>query len=308
MAYIKNTYDNRNIADISREALEQIEEALRVGYHAVVVGACANILSMLDFWYLALLEHDWGWYPVVFWPFFEGEGHMSQDFGRNGYHFYTSAALGCGKDLDAWDTPPVMQGAMRAYRFNGEDEWLAALDQDNFSAEGGTFSLGAWVNMVDATASCILSKWDETDSAEKREWKLGLGTTGYPGFTIYDETNNAAIGREDQTALSENEWHFIVATCDGGADAANVGVWVDGVQTDDADIADDVGFVGDVNQTTKVRCGSFEDDGGDEADLFDGYMWGPFYTHKLLFGNDIWNLYQMGKALLDLDLIGGQPK
>lgn len=295
MPFYKTVYDNRAIADITREAVDNIDGALDVGYHAVCVANCAQ--------HMMIFEAE-----SAFWPFFEGKLDVAQDFGPNGYHLYTS--LGGAADLELWSTPPEDEGVMRIYVFDGIRDMLIALDQDFFTVEAqNTFSLGAWVYMHDSTSSCILSKWDETDlnGGEKREWKLALATTGYPGFTIYDETNNAAIGREDQTALPEDEWHYIVATYHGGTDAADIKVYVDGLQTDDANIVDDAGFASMVNQTTVVRCGSFVDDEGDEADLFDGKMWGPFFTLQELDAVEIWNLYQLGKAALDVDLIAGMP-
>jgi hypothetical protein len=294
MSYEKTRWGGGRWESVPGPGLNKIEDALAIGYHAVTVNACAQIMEILG---------D----VAAFWPFFENVRDMAQDFGPNGYHLYTS--IGAAEDLDAWDDPPEGQGIVRAYCFNGTDEYLMALDQDAFTVEAtDPFSLGAWVNFNVAADNAILSKWDETDSAEKREWLFCTDNTGYLTMIIYDETNNAAIGREYQTTLPTNIWQFVVATYDGGTDAANIDIYVNAVVVDDADSPDDAGFASMVNQTTPVRCGSYEDAAGDEEYLFDGRMWGPFFTLKELSADEIWNLYQIGKGVLDLDLIGGQPK
>jgi hypothetical protein len=293
MPYQKTVYDNRAIADITREAVDNIEGALDVGYHAVCVANCAQ--------HMMIFEAE-----SVFWPFFEGRLDVAQDFGPNGYHLYTS--LGAAQDLELWDVSPENIGVMRAYVFNGSDEYLIALDQDFFTVEAqNAFTLGAWVNFNESDDSCILSKWDATTDTEKREWMFTTDNTGYITMIIYDETNNAQIGREYQTTMPENAWHHLVARYDGGTDAANIDIFLDGVEVDDADAADDVGFASMVNQTTVVRCGSFETADGSEEYLFDGKMWGPFFTLQELNDVEIWNLYRLGKAALDLDLIAGMP-
>jgi len=293
MPYTKSTYSNRAIPDFARGAIDNIEGALHVGYHSVCVANCAQ--------HMMIFEAD-----SVLWPFFEGRLNVAQDFGPNGYHLYTS--LGAAQDLHLWDVTPEGIGVMRCYVFNGTDEYLIAADQDFFTVEAqNTFTVGAWVNFKESADSCILSKWDETTDSELREWMLTTDNTGYITFLIYDETNNAVIGREYQTTMPENAWHHIVARYDGGTDAANIDIFVDGVEVDDANAGDDVGFATMVNTATPVRCGSFEAADGSEEYLFDGKMWGPFFTLQELNDVEIWNLYQLGKAALDLDLIAGMP-
>ena len=281
------------IPELAAAALNNVENGMELGYHVLTLGTCVQMMEILG---------D----VAAFWPFFEVALDRAQDFGPNGHHLYTS--LGAAADLDAWDTPPQAQGVMRAYVFNGTDEYMIAQDQAVFTVVAtDPFSVGAWV-FVNATAdNCILSKWDSTTAAEKREWMLLTDNTGYITFEIYDETNNAEIAREYQTALGTEGWHFIVGVYDGGTDAANIDIYLDGVAVDDASPADDVGFASMVNQTTVVRCGSFETADGTEEYLFDGKMALPFFTLKDLSADEIWNLYQLGRGALHLPLSAGMP-
>lgn len=288
MPYQKTNWGGDGIPDVPGPGLNNIERGLDLGYHVLAVSTCAQIMDILG---------D----VVAFWPFYESTQSQIQDFSVNAYHALPSA------QLQTWDTPPVTQGLMRAYVFNGTDEFAWTADRAGFTVIATkVFSLGAWVAGAGGSGT-IMSKWDDTDLAEAREWRLVLDATGFPGLEIYDETANAAIGREDQTALSGTIWHFVVGVYDGGTDAANIKIYVDGVQTDDANIVDDVGFATMVNTATIVRCGAFEDDAGEVAGFFDGAMWGPFFTLKQLSAVEIWNLYQIGRAVLEQDLPAGMP-
>ncbi|HUV74808.1 MAG TPA: LamG-like jellyroll fold domain-containing protein [Anaerolineae bacterium] len=294
MPYNKTKWGGeRAIPAMPAAALNNIEDALELGYHVLTVGACAQMMEIFG---------D----VVAFWPFFENARNRAQDFGPNGYHLYTD--IGAAEDLDAWDTAPELQGVMRAYVFNGTDEYLMALDQDLFTVVAtNAFSMGMWVKMTTAADNCFLSKWDETNLAEAREWLFCTDNTGYITMILYDETNTAQIGREYQTALGTEGWHYIVGVYDGGTDAANIAIYLDGLKVDDADVADDAGFASMVNQATPVRCGSYEDAAGDEEYLFDGRGWGPFFTRKELSADEVWNLYQLGRAVLHLPLSAGMP-
>ncbi|GAH21161.1 unnamed protein product, partial [marine sediment metagenome] len=83
-----------------------------------------------------------------------------------------------------------------------------------------------------------IAVWDVQGTT--REFRLYLDANGYPSFDCYDESGDDTIGREDQTAIGTGSWKFVVGVMDGGADAANIKVYVNGLQTDDADTVDDV--------------------------------------------------------------------
>lgn len=230
---------------------------------------------------------------TAFWPFDEVTGTTVSDFSLNGHDLTPS------KDVSTWDTPPQLVGNVNVYDFDGTDEELDIADHADFSTTGA-FSVGAWVKMTDATSNVILSKWDETTGSELREWRLILDGSDRPAFELYDESEDATVGRRDGTALSEDTWHFVVGTFSGGTDAANASVYVDGLAVDDADTADDAGFADCEDLAVVTAVGYFEFTDGGKVYFFDGKMWGPFYTKKELSADEVWNLYQIGKGLLDI--------
>jgi len=229
----------------------------------------------------------------IFLPFSEATGSTITDYTANGHDATAS------KDISTWDTPPAYQGSVYVYDFDGTDEEMDVADSADFST-ATAFSVGAWVNMTDSTNSTIISVWDALTATPKREFKLYLDANDYPSFEIYDETNDATIGREDQTALSQGTWHYIVGVFTGGTDAANAEVYVDGLALSDADIADDAGFADVVDSGAALDIGFEEDTSSAPTNFFDGKMWNPFYTKKELSADEVWNLYKIGKGLLNV--------
>lgn len=237
---------------------------------------------------------------ILFTPFFEtnpGAGEAVQDYGPKGHHLLNTTAF---------DYPPIIRGSLLAYRFNGTDEAMTLADHNDFSfgADGTapnepTFSVGMWVNMVDSTSSVLMAKWDLTGAAEDREWAFELESNDYPRLTLFDESADKHIGREDQTALSERTWHFLVATKGSGVTCADVKIYVDGVQTDDADVTAAT-YVAMENGGTQLTLGSYEGAGGAQGNFFDGMMWGPFVVDSVLTVTEILDLYRTGRRLLEV--------
>ena len=118
----------------------------------------------------------------------------------------------------------------------GDTDVVEVAHSANFSfIEGanGDFSIIAFVNYVDIDAGqMILSKWEE-DTPE-REWNFQINSAGFVNMTIYDETNNEAVERTSNVALTPGI-HLICMTYEGedgtwsGATAGNfIKLYVDG--------------------------------------------------------------------------------
>lgn len=96
------------------------------------------------------------------------------------------------------------------------------------------FSIAAWIYVVDSavTPQHILTKYDETTDANKREWRLFLTNWEKICLTIYDEDADAyqRIMTNDPLSLG---WHFVVVTYDGrGGDDARDGmkIYIDNIE------------------------------------------------------------------------------
>lgn len=203
------------------------------------------------------------------------------------------------KDVTTWDTPPVTQGPARmpVYDFDGVDEEADSPDAAYWTRADAAFSIGAWVNLTDATDSEILTKYSET--GDTREWRFGFDSSDLLALRIYDEVDaqNDAISVVADGATSEGSWVFVVGACLGVVETDmnlySNGATVAQTQADSGDF----GIARDTASTVKL---GFQD--STPASLFDGAMiggpLGPFFTQKELSADEVLRLYQLGRAAL----------
>jgi hypothetical protein len=121
---------------------------------------------------------------------------------------------------------------------------------------------------------------------------------------LYDDSVGAGTyrGQEDQTALSTGTWYFVVATSAASSEvSAGVKIYVNGVDTGDANVEGDIGNYDAMEDKGAVLAlGSSEGTGGTNINLFDGAMAMPFVTGKVLTALEIRYLYEQGKLVLGL--------
>ncbi len=200
--------------------------------------------------------------------------------------------------LTAFDTPIALLGPARIpiVTFNGTDEEADSPDAAYWSRVAGVFSIGAWVNLADATDSIILAKFD--NAANTREWVFGFNGSDKLSLTLYDESEsgNPTIDSQADVAIVEDTWVFVVATYDGSADASGISIYQDGILVTSTD-TDDAGFVNLEDLGGTVKLGHVNAIPGS---LFDGQMaggpLGPFFVQAELSADTILRLYQLGRA------------
>jgi hypothetical protein len=114
---------------------------------------------------------------------------------------------------------------------------------------------------------------------------------------LYDDTNNAQLGRLVNSATTENEWLFAVCTYDGSATNAGMNLYKQGVDADDAN--------GNSGSFTNMVAGAATLTLGFKvhpADIFNGLMaggpLGPIFTQIELTADQVLELYQHDRALL----------
>ena len=147
-----------------------------------------------------------------------------------------------------------------------------------------------------------MAKWDETDMAELREYQIGFDSSDRPYIEIYDESENASVGRRDGTAISEGVWVHLGFTFDGGVDAAGASVSLNGVLVDDADVVDDAGFANSEDLATVFSVGYIESTLGAKAEFLDSKMaGGPLALTMALVeltADQLLKDYQLGRVQL----------
>tara|TARA_Y100000034_G_scaffold127804_1_gene181291 strand:+ start:11 stop:847 length:837 start_codon:yes stop_codon:yes gene_type:complete len=159
----------------------------------------------------------------------------------------TSTTLDRNADTITWDATVASRlsglgSGMKQNFDNSNDEGDSPDSSDHSfgnSQADDPFTVFALVEADDATPAAdatIISKWNEDTDGQLREWRFLLsGTNGYPRLELYDESANAYIGREDQTAITVDTWTMLSATHDGSGANTGINVQVDAVVLDDAD-------------------------------------------------------------------------
>jgi len=210
--------------------------------------------------------------------------------------------------LSAFDTPPSYEGpsGIPVITFNGIDEEADSPDaawwtQDDAAGANG-FSIGAWVNLTDATSSTLLAKWDD---GGKREWICYFDSSDKLNLTLRDESASVQTVRASDATISEGIWVHCVVTYDGagGATAGNtITVYVDGVAVAST-ASNDASYVGIEDLTGVVTLGHFITSSAADG-LFDGKMaggpLGPWMCLTELTAAEILNIYRLGAAALGL--------
>lgn len=203
--------------------------------------------------------------------------------------------------VTSFATPPYFKGPghIPIITFNGTDEEADSPDAAYWTRADAAFSVGAWVNLTDATSSTVLSKLDTAGNT--REWEFGFSSADKAILFIYDEDDaqNDFISVTAAAAQAQSTWVFVVATLPGDDDETSMNLYYDGVVEGSPARADsgDFGQMRDTNSTVKLAHSN-----ATPANLFDGQMasgpLAPFFTQTELTADAILRLYQLGRAAL----------
>lgn len=208
------------------------------------------------------------------------------------------------QSIDGFDTAfdirkdSSFQGIIPILKFNGTDEEADSPDIPYFTRALANMSIGAWVNLVDATSSTILSKYSA--SGDQREWRFGTtsGDDLQLILTDEDEAANATLDTLTDTALVENVWSFVSATYDGSANASGINLYLNGALAASTD-TDDANFTSMRDKTSVIRLGNIA-----AGTFFDGSMaggpLGPFFTQGVLTADQMLRLFEIGRRVLAL--------
>ncbi len=206
------------------------------------------------------------------------------------------------KTPTTWDAPPhtIGPGRVPIYTFDGTDEEADSPDAAFWTRNDVPFSLGAWVNLTDATSSTILAKLDS--GGDTREWEFGFDSSDKAFMALYDEDEggNSAISVTAAAAQAEGVWVFVVTACAGVVES-DMELYYDGV-IEGAPVQADSGTFGESRDTNaKVMLGHSANS-GTIANVFHGAMaggpLGPFYVQAELNADQIKRLYQLGRRAL----------
>ena len=165
------------------------------------------------------------------------------------------------------------QGIIPILDLNGSDEEADTPDAAGWTAASG-FGWNLWVYLDDTTSVDLISRWDLTTGAELREFRLAMDSSSQLVGQVYDETNNAQIGRLSARLLYPGRWYHLAMTYGGGTTSASAILYVNGVRDDTADSTAGTGFAAIQNTATLTRLGHNIATSGSAASYFNGRMAG----------------------------------
>lgn len=127
----------------------------------------------------------------------------------------------------------------KALEFSGTDEYVAIVDNSNFTFGNGTgdrpFSVSGWVKTSVIGKVVIMGKG--SDVTGDHEWTLYTDGNGKMSFVMWDQANGISqyvrIGRLYSTPITNDTWYHVVGTYDGSSDVSGIKVYLDGVRVDD---------------------------------------------------------------------------
>ena len=196
----------------------------------------------------------------------------------------------------------------KAQDFDGTDDYIEIPDHDDFSPGAGTvgsgtpFSISMWVYMRDAVYFVWASKWEVWGVGSNQEWNIYTGTPTKINFRVYDQSENASIGRLYNTRLDsagadyENKWTHFVATYDGGTKSSGCKIYLNGNRVDDTNSESSPGsFVAVENLDHAVWIGRYTTKYSDG--LIDNVM---FFNH-VLSPVEVEILHSGTEVITDLD-------
>ena len=208
------------------------------------------------------------------------------------------------KDISTFDDQPNTLGEGYYWHFDGVDEEGDTPDLDRYSfgdgANDSAFSVIALINPDSISAeSALIAKYE---GSANREWLFSLSPSGngYPRLTLYDESANTFIGREDQTAPTTGTWTLLSGTYDGAGLASGVKIYKDAAKVDDADVASGT-YVGMENLAAVVSI-AHDKGGGSVGQFYNGLSAFFLVTAKELNADEQWAIKTLVNWYYNLSL------
>jgi hypothetical protein len=207
--------------------------------------------------------------------------------------------------IESFDTPfdrnlaSSYQGIIPVVTFNGTDEEADSPDAGYWSRVGTAFSVGAWVNLTDATSSYILSRHQSGD----QEWLVGFGGSDQLFVQLVDDSagSDKSLIATSDSAVAQGQWVYVVATVDGEETTAGLLLYENGVLlAANKDKGGNYSAMEDLVQTTKLGHRNTT-----PASIFDGIMaGGPLgvtFVQVALSADVIRRDFEIGRRALALN-------
>ena len=147
-----------------------------------------------------------------------------------------------------------------SFSISGLDSYIEVGDTATLSGLSA-LTISAWAITNDTGADQVLfSKNTDADWDSKSEYGVQFGSQDII-FVVYDIDNDAYLGRATTgNEITAGQWHHIACTWDGSTTSAGIKIFIDGIQTDDADANSGSGFVTIRDTATPALIGARHND------------------------------------------------
>ena len=169
-------------------------------------------------------------------------------------------------NYSAGSVVPISDGA--AYLNESNADYITMGDVSNFSDADG-FSVAFWVNFKSSNGdTALVSKHADYGDVDNAGEFYIINDDGICEFVVVDHANSASLGTKTGTVFSDNQWHHVACTHDGGTAATGCLIYIDGVLQAHSANSTGSGFANINDTAQEFRLGAFADAG----EPHDGYM------------------------------------
>jgi len=179
---------------------------------------------------------------------------------------------------------------------DGATQYIRVADANSLSFGDGAndepFSITAWINLVDATESIIISKRSDFGAPNQWEWQLAFDQNDKLDITCFDRSATTLIQTKSNGAFTGDQgtWIFVTGTYDGSELDTGLTLYRNAVAIASTD-ATNPPYTAMENTNTPVDIGMYTDGAGNPANFFDGTLFDVRVYASLLSLAEIKSIY-----------------
>jgi hypothetical protein len=230
------------------------------------------------------------------WPFWEKTGTLVSGIGVG--DLTASETAGAAEALEDDFSPLLLPCGLYSYHFHPTgDHHLAGIDNAAYSFPGAAFSVGCWIRPNAIASNVMLAMYDSAGLNE--EWRFWIDAAGKLDLELHDASASASEIAISDSALTLNQWVWVVATYDGTSATPDVWLYVNGAAVNDGSTTETGAFVAmeDTGSLLTVGCGGVT---ATPTTEFHGRMAMPFICGKELTAAQVLELYGIMQPMVGI--------
>ena len=254
------------------------------------------------FQYLDDIVDILGGTKMTFFPFLiheNGNGAIPIRAYKSAHFLNPHDETGSARTLQSEFMPYRHVGGVHSYQLHASDSGnLRGADStDHEFPSNAAFSVGLWIYPIDITTVTLMAKYDIN---VQREWRLQLDSSSKIELESFDETNNQDRTGASDTAVTANQWSFVVATTDGADADASMTFYLNGVVDGTGNTESGAAYASQPGTSAALVIGATHNTTPAVTNLYTGRVALPFVTGTELTAANVASLFVIGQELLGL--------